>query len=166
MDVIKKNNLTAVGTANYPYLTKPDTEYNTDGVYHVKLKITKAEAQKDIKIVNDIISSEVAKEHKAKPGNTGLIKRASLPYVIEGDDVTFKFKTKYKPRLYEKSGGPFPEDKSIWNGTTMRVSYQPSGYNQAIGVGCTLRLVYCQIDNLVEGTTNDRVEPIGEVKNA
>ena len=43
---------TAFGEAIYPYLTSPDTQYNTNGVYQVKLKVTKEEAQTDISIIN------------------------------------------------------------------------------------------------------------------
>ena len=44
----------------------------------------------------------------------------------------------------------------------MAVSYQTAGYRQSIGVGCTLRLVDCQIDNLVEGTSNNKKQPLTE----
>jgi hypothetical protein len=44
----------------------------------------------------------------------------------------------------------------------MAIAYQTSGYNQSIGIGCTLRLVYCQIDELVEGKENNKVPPLNE----
>jgi hypothetical protein len=145
---------TPFGEGLYPFLSKPDMQFNSEGIYQVKLKVKKAEAQKDIKIINDVIASEIAKEHKAKPGNTGLLKRASLPYVIEGDDVTFKFKTKFKPVLVDANTKPIPEDKNIWGGSIMRVNYKPVGYNVAsTGIGCTLRLISCQITKLVEGSS-------------
>jgi len=145
---------TPFGEAVYPHLNIPDTQFNAEGIYQVKLKVKKADAEKDIKIINDIIASEKAKEHKAKPGNTGLLKRAPLPYTIEGEEVTFKFKTKYKPVLVDAKTNPIPKDKNVWGGSIMRVNYKPSGYNVAsTGIGCTLRLISCQITKLVEGSS-------------
>lgn len=44
----EQKNITRVGEAVFPYLTKPDTEYNSEGVYHVKLKLKK------IRLVNSL----------------------------------------------------------------------------------------------------------------
>ena len=106
-----------------------------------------------------------SKEHKAKPGNTGLLKRAPLPYVIEGDVVTFKFKTKFKPTLIDHNAKALPEDVTVWGGSIMRINYTPSGYNVAsTGIGCSLRLVCCQISKLVEGSNATQgMEPVAPV---
>jgi len=165
MNTKQKMELTSFGEALYPYLNKPDTEYSAEGIYQVKLKLSRADAEKDIKVINDIISQEVAKEHKAKPGNTGLLKRAPLPYVIEGDVVTFKFKTKFKPTLIDHNAKALPEDVTVWGGSIMRINYTPSGYNvSSTGIGCSLRLVSCQIKQLVEGSNAtqgmEAVEPV------
>ena len=158
--------MTPIGEALYPYLTKPDTEYNSEGVYHVKLKVKKEEALKDIKIINDEIAKQVAEQHKKVPGIKEL-KRAPTPYELSEDgSYVFKFKSKFPPKLYDDTGGALPNDKTIWSKTTMRVKYTPSGYNQSIGIGCTLRLVSCQIDNLVEGNENTTAfEPIKRTAN-
>ena len=165
MNTKQKMELTLFGEALYPYLDKPDTEYSAEGIFQVKLKLSRADAEKDIKVVNDIISQEVAKAHKEKPDKTGLLKRAPVPYVIEGDYVTFKFKTKFQPKLIDHNSMPIPKAKSIWSGSIMRVNYTPSGYNVAsTGVGCSLRLVGCQISKLVEGSNATQgMEPVAPV---
>jgi len=160
----EQKNITRVGEALFPYLTKADTEYNSEGVYHVKLKLKKDKATELVKRINDVIAKEVAEEHKKRPG-TKQLKRSPLPYQEDDTDkdyLVFKFKSKFKPKLYDKLGKPLDESKSVWGGTTMAVGYHPSGYNQSIGIGCTLRLVYCQIDELVEGNENKTLPPLNE----
>jgi len=155
---------TPFGEAKYPFLTSPDTQFNSEGIYQVKLEMSKKDAEKEIKIINDVISKEIVSEHKARPGNTKELKRSPLPYVIDGDKVTFKFKTKYKPFLVDHSNKSLPEDKNVWSGSIMRIKYSPYGYNVAsTGIGCTLRLISCQIKLLIEGSNTtkgfDVVEP-------
>jgi hypothetical protein len=163
-----KVRLTSFGEAQYPYLTSPDTAFNSDGIYQTKLKVNKNEAQEDIKIINDIISKEIAEEHKRKPGDTSLMKRAPLPYETDGEYIIFKFKTKFKPLLVDHNNQKIPEDKTVWGGSILRVKYKPNGYNVAsTGVGCNLRLISCQITKLVEGSSMakgfDVVPPLAEV---
>ena len=50
----EQKNITRVGEAVFPYLTKPDTEYNSEGVYHVKLKLKKDKASELVKRINDV----------------------------------------------------------------------------------------------------------------
>ena len=160
----EQKNITRVGEAVFPYLTKPDTEYNSEGVYHVKLKLKKDKASELVKRINDVIAKEVAQEHQKRPG-TKQLKRSPLPYQEDDTDkdyLVFKFKSKFKPKLYQKDGELLEEGKNVWGGTTMAIAYQTSGYNQSIGIGCTLRLVYCQIDELVEGKENNKVPPLNE----
>jgi|TARA_E500000178_G_C16922921_1_gene708092 hypothetical protein len=171
------------GEAVYPFLSSPDTHFKTEGEYHVKLKVKKADAQEDIKKIQEVISKEVAEEHKKKPGNTQPLKRAPLPYKEEGDFVIFHFKMKasgingktkepftQKPKLVDHALNPIGDDKFIYGGSIMRVNYEPVGYNVAsVGLGCTLRLKGAQITKLVEGTNAtsgfDKVEPVVEHNN-
>ena len=169
---------TQFGESLYPHLTKPDYAFNQEGLYQVKLKVKKEEAQEDIKAINEVISFEVAEHHKKHPGDTKLLKRAPLPYETEGDFIIFKFKLKasgingktrepftQKPTLVDHNVEPIPSDKTIWGGSIMRITYEPIGYNVATtGIGCTLRLKGAQIKKLVEGQSNtggfDKVDPV------
>ena len=169
---------TAFGEAIYPYLTSPDTQYNTNGVYQVKLKVTKEEAQTDISIINKLISELVAEQHKKTPGVTALIRRAPVPYTNNEDGtVTFKFKlnatgvnktTKQpftqKPNLVDHELNAIPDDKNIYGGSIIRVNYEPIPFNVATtGLGVTLRLKGVQVKQLVQGQSNlggfEKVEP-------
>ena len=172
----------ACGEAKFPHLSNADYAFNSNGVYHTKLTVKKSDAQEDIKSIDAEISKLVAEEHKKKPGQTGLIKRAPLPYTIEGDEVTFKFKcnasgvnskTKepftQRPTLVDHNLEQIPSDKNIWGGSIMRINYEIISYsNASIGIGASLRLKGAQIKKLVEGSNInisgfEPVEPITEV---
>jgi hypothetical protein len=166
---------TKFGEAQYPYLTQPDYMFSPDGKYHVKLKLTKEDAKEDIQIVNEIIAKQIA--DNSKQNSSKEIKRAPLPYEMTDDGfVIFNFKMKasginsktkapftQKPKIVDHETNPLPEDKNIWGGSIIRVSYEPIGYNIAsTGVGCSLRLKAVQVKKLVEGSLNhgfSKVEP-------
>ncbi|WP_440691206.1 ssDNA-binding protein [Candidatus Pelagibacter sp. HIMB1782] len=150
-----KDLITPVGIANYPYVTgQGDTAFSSEGQYHVKVTITKDAAEPLVKKIKSCIAAEVADEHKRKPG-IEKIKRAPLPFREIGDDqIEFKFKSKFKPKIIDKKKLPLGEDKTVWSGTTMAVKFDASSYNSAsLGVGCTLRLKGIQVVDLVEGST-------------
>lgn len=168
------------GEAEYPHLSTPDTYFKPEGEYHVKLKVKKEDAQEDIKAIREVISKEIAEEHKRRPNNTSEIKRAPLPYKEEGDNVVFHFKMKasgingktkepftQSPKLVDHNAEPIAKDKVIYGGSIMRIKYEPVGYSVAsVGVGCTLRLKSAQISKLVEGNSGptgfDKVNPVVE----
>jgi hypothetical protein len=55
------------GETVYPWLSQPDTQFNTDGVYKTKLLVDGEEAKATIKIINDVIAKEIAKQHQKTP---------------------------------------------------------------------------------------------------
>ena len=141
------------GKAKFCYLTTPDEAFGT-GVYKVTLEVTKADALEHIKALQEIISKEVAEQHKLTPNQTTPLKRANLPYSEEGEDVIFKFHSKYKPKIWTKDQKELDPDIAVWKGSSLWVNYKASGYNKSVGLGVTLYLQSVQIDNLVEGSPN------------
>ena len=156
----------AWGEANFPHLNTPDTEFNSEGVYQVKLVMDKETAQDDIKIINNVIAEELKKQNQLHPNKTDKFIKAPLPYkILEDGRIQFHFKTKFKPKLVDHNLDDL--DKNIWGGSIIRVNYKPVGYYVAgTGLGCTLRLVAVQVKKLVEGNTAvqgfDKVEPIAD----
>jgi hypothetical protein len=166
---------TNFGEALYPYLTIPDMKFDPQGKYHVKLKLKSDEAQTDISIINEVIAKKIAEFTKENPNKE--IKRSELPYQSTDDGyVIFNFKMKasginsktkqpfeQKPKIFDHNLDLLPEDKSIWGGSIIRVTYEPFGYSgPATGIGCTLRLKSVQVKKLVEGSLNhgfSKVEP-------
>jgi len=142
----------AFGEAKYPHLNKPDTEFNAEGIYQVKLIVNIEEAQEDIKIIEDVIKEQIVLEGKKQPNKTDQFQRAPLPYQNLGDGtVQFHFKTKFKPALVDHALTPI--NKNVWGGSIIRCNYKPTGYYVAgTGLGCTLRLVGVQVKKLVEGS--------------
>lgn len=156
----------AWGEANFPHLNTPDTQFNSEGIYQVKLLVDKEKAQEDIKIIDKVISNELLKQNQLHPNKTDKFIKAPLPYkTLEDGRIQFHFKTKYKPKIVDHNLDDL--DKNIWGGSIIRVNYKPVGYYVAsTGLGCTLRLVAVQVKKLVEGNTSlqgfEKVEPIAD----
>jgi len=156
----------AWGEANFPHLNTPDTEFNSEGIYQVKLVMDKETAQDDIKIINNVIAEELKKQNQLHSNKTDKFIRAPLPFKeLEDGRIQFHFKTKFKPKIVDHNLDNL--DKNIWGGSIIRVNYKPVGYYVAsTGLGCTLRLVAVQVKKLVEGNTAiqgfEKVEPIAE----
>ena len=145
------NNLnTLYGKAKFSYLSEPDTEFGV-AKYHVTLEVPKDKSQEHIKAIEGIISKEIAEEHKVRPG-TQPLKRAPLPYKLNGDMATFKIHSKFKPKLWDKNQKELGPDVYVWKDSTMWINYDARGYNKSIGIGCTLYMSGVQIDTLVQGS--------------
>ena len=144
--------MTPIGVAKFCYVSEKDTQFDTNGIYHVSLELTKEEAQPEINAIKEVISKKVAEIYKAKPG-TKEIKRASLPYKEEAGKIVIKFKSKFKPKAWDKEGKELPSSTLVYKGSTMRVKYKLNAYDQSIGVGCSLYLLSFQVVNLVEGVS-------------
>ena len=169
---------TAFGEAQYPYLMEADYAFKSEGLYHLKLILTKEEAQPEIDLINEMINKEVAEHHKRNPGKED--KRAPLPYeIMEDGNIKFNFKLRasgvnkttgktftQSPRVVDHNLDDLPEGTNVWSGSILRVNYEPIGYNVAsTGIGATLRLKGVQIKKLVQGSLGgatgfDKVEPI------
>ena len=158
----------AFGVAKYPHHNTPDTQFNSEGIYQVKLIVPAAEAQEDIKIIENIITEQLMLEGKKQPNKTDQFKRAPKPYqILDDGNVQFHFKTKFKPTIVDHKKNPLPADKTIWSESILRVNYKPVGYYVAgTGLGCTLRMMGVQVKKLVEGSMGTQgfteVEPVVE----
>jgi len=145
---------TIKGVADFCYVTTPDVGFGSNQ-YKVTLRVTKADASEHIKALQDIIKKEVAEEHTARPGQTALLKRANLPYVEDGEVVAFKFHSKFKPKLWDKNQKEIGPEVAVWKDSTMWIDYKASGYNKSVGLGVTLYIQGVQIDELVQGSSNN-----------
>ena len=139
------------GKAKFCYLTSPDEAFGS-GEYKVTLEVSLADASEHIKTLQEIIKKEVAEEHKIRPNQTAPLKRANLPYVNTGDAVTFKFHSKFKPKLWGRDQKEIGPEVAVWKDSTMWIDYKASGYNKSVGLGVTLYIQSVQIDELVQGT--------------
>jgi PKD repeat protein len=60
----------AWGEASFPHLNNPDKEFNSEGIYQVKLLVDFKEAQKDIEIINNIIVEQLKIQNLKHPNKT------------------------------------------------------------------------------------------------
>jgi len=166
---------TPKGTAQWPYLTEPDIEFNPDGLFHTKLSCKKSESVNIKKAIDDMIAQEIKKQHDKDPNKA--ITKAPLPYVIEDDKVIFNFKMRasgrrkddgktftQKPILLQADlKTPLEEGTQIWGDSILRIVAEPNPYNMPIGIGCTLRLKTVQVIELVTGKSKNT---LGELEAA
>ena len=80
----KQTITTPTGVALYPWLNKPDTEYNKDGEYKVNLVLSKEDAQPLIDTINEVFKENLNDEMK-KQGKKDL-KTANPPYSEQLDN--------------------------------------------------------------------------------
>lgn len=151
--------LTPKGIALYPWLTTPDKQFNPEGDYKVELKLdpNDPEVEKFIDGLADDVKAyftEAAKKDKAK---AGLAKTARVPVHadVERDTgqetglVVVKFKSGFKPGLFDSMGSPIVDDIRIGSGSIIRVAFSKNFYD-AFGGGMNLYLQQVQIIKFVE----------------
>ena len=159
---------TPIGTSEFCWLTEPDMAFNKNdgkGEYQCSVVFTKAEGQEDKKAINGAIAKLVADVLKQTPVVKNL-KRAPLPYREEGDKITFKFRSKFKPKLWDREAKELGADISVWKGSTMKVRYKLKPYNLSIGVGCALYLQDVQIVSLIKGSPQNGASPFKKIESA
>lgn len=160
---------TPAGIAIYPHLNKPDTRFNPEGQYQVKLRIPSEEAKDLIAQIDAVIADEVAKAKKENPKKA--VKMATKPYAValddegnETDEITFSFKAKAvltlkdgtklptSIKLFDSKGNAFPQEDIIWGGSKIKVAFNAAPFNTAMaGIGASLRIKAVQVIDLVTG---------------
>jgi|TARA_R110002020_G_scaffold197481_7_gene398571 hypothetical protein len=154
---------TDVGTAQWPHLNTPDTQFNKDGVFHVSLRLTKEQAEPLTNKMSEVLE-EFSKTDRAKSKKT-----APFPVKdVEDDDgnptgeVQIKFKLnavgingadrwEQRPVLFDAGGKPMSEN--IGGGSRIKVGAEIVPYSTAMaGTGVTLRLKAVQVIELIEYT--------------
>jgi hypothetical protein len=150
---------TPVGVANYPYISKPDTQFDAEGVYKVTLAVPEDEAKPVIDLINAELLAGVKALKESKPKTK--FKSAPLPYAKELDDdgnetgnvlIKFKSKAAYKPSVFDAKNNPMI-NHNIWGGSEIKVNGAIAFYSSpSIGQGVTLRLRAVQVIQYVEGS--------------
>ena len=150
---------TPTGVANYPYISKPDTQFDAEGVYKVTLAVPEEEAKPIIDLINKELIAGIKALKEAKPKTK--FKNAPLPYSKEEDDdgnetgnilIKFKSKAAYKPSVFDAKNNPMV-NHNIWGGSEIKVNGAIAFYSSpSIGQGVTLRLRAVQVIQYVEGS--------------
>lgn len=153
--------ITPIGTAQWPWLSNPDTKWHDLGEYKVSLILDEADAEKLMAQIDSAIGTKVATEQKGKKNP----KLAPAPYQMEEDDegnetgrVIFKCKNKNrmnkngelwdrKPIIVDSKGQPC--NAEIGGGSKLRLKLELyAWHNAALGTGCSLQIKAVQVVEL------------------
>lgn len=167
----KKIRLTSPkGIAKYPWLTKPSTKFNSDGVYQVKLVVDPEEAKDFIAEIDKYVDESyklACEEHKK---DAKKIKK-SYPYEMETDDegeetgkteIKFKRNATFKDKdtgeivrvvlsFFDAKGKAIESMKPLYGGSTIRVNCNVSPYYMKGEAGITLYINAVQVIKAVLG---------------
>ena len=160
------------GLLKYPWIVKPNTKFNPDGVFQCKLVLPQDKAKGLIELINgatDTYFNEVYNSTKKKDQGK-LFKK--YPYNAEYDseevetgNIEFKFKCAkrvtttdgkeytFKVNVFDKYNAPIPEDTFIATGSKGIINFSMRNYFVvATGmVGVTLQLNAVQVRELITG---------------
>lgn len=162
------------GIAIFPWITRPDTRFNADGIYKTGLKVSGADGEKLKELLQGKFDEAVAaarKEFTANPKNKGKkMKEADPPFKDEYDEdgnetgaiiVSFKLNAQFtdtdgtvittSPQLFDAKGKKI-ELQSLYGGSTIRVAFSVHPfYTATVGAGISLRMRAVKVINLVAG---------------
>lgn len=165
---------TPKGVARYPWLSNPDVQFNTDGVYKVNLLIPVEECA-DLCAKLDELAEESYKDAVSKAKTPAIAKqiKKAAPYSLfcdpqtgeETDKVEFKFKMNakiktatgeyktMKPFAFDAKGNQVVVIPNVYGGSVLKVNFSPSPYYAANNksAGISLRMNAFQIIDLVTG---------------
>ena len=143
-----KTTVSPKGVLSWPYIGKPDTRYNPEGVYKTSLIVAAEAAEPLMNMCKESFLSEYGQAKLAK---------ANMPFAPELDDqgqetgnVIFKFKSKRSPKLYDAKGKAINKVLQVSSGTVAKVATAINPYATGINVGVSLYLNDVQIIDLVE----------------
>lgn len=168
---------TPVGVFVYPKLNKPDTKFNADGVYSVKVRYTAGEAAPLLAQLQSL--ADAAYVESCKSEKKAKLKRADLPIAVEVDKDgnetgNYLLNAKLKAKFTARDGSviemrPIVYDahrnictKEVWGGSTGKLSLEVVPYFTAtVGAGISLRLKAVQVISLVAAGQGGSAESFG-----
>jgi len=169
---------TPKGFADWVKVFTPDTKYNAEGVYSMKLRIGEAEAEGLCEQLDALTDAIYAKSLKDNPKlKTKLTKRTPYEQVLDDDGsetgvIEFTLKTKAvitakdgstytnKVAVFDAKAKPITQEFKIGNGSTMKASFEPIPYmmQSTKEASVSLRLKSVQLIDLVEFGANNTFE--------
>ena len=143
-----KNFVTPAGTLSWPWIGKPDTRYNPEGVYKSDFIINEEQAKPLMALCEEVFVAEFG---------AAKLKKARMPFEEEVDEagnptgnIKFKFKSSRQPKLYDAKGKQIARTIQVASGTLAKVATALKPYATGINTGVTMYLNDVQILELVE----------------
>jgi hypothetical protein len=149
--------VTPAGTAQYPRINKPDAKY---GNYEVNLVLPIEQAKPLVAQLNGLLHDSYV------PGKLKDKSKVKLPYKIDREEgtVTFLFKSKKQPAVYDLKGHKVDSEVSLGGGSIIKVSALVRPYAQDYkDVGLKAYLNGVQVLKLVEYKKSDFGDASGEL---
>ena len=171
--------VTAAGEAVFPRIVVPDTKFDADGTYSLKLRLPDGPDADALIAKIDAVrekAHELAVEEAPNAAAAKKIKMADPSYGRELDRETgedtgnwlFNFKMKAsgvskktgkswsrKPALFDAKGQPITtltKNEDVWTGSIVKVAFELRPfYSTSFGAGCSQNLQAVQIIELVSG---------------
>ena len=135
---------TPKGIAAYPYITRADFEYNPEGIFKTKIKMSAEDAAPLMKAIEQAAADEFGSKAKS----------ARMPFkkLDDTNEVEFATKSKFKPKVVDSTGKTIPETAvpNIYGGSVIKVAGTIFPYNQNGNVGISLQMGGVQIVELAE----------------
>lgn len=134
------------GRARYPWLNKPDTQFNPDGVYTCMLILDESAAL--VKQIKDIAKEEFGAKDKPR-----------MPFETDDEtgEIVIKSKSKYQPKFYDATGQVLTGSQvpNIWGGSILKIGGFITPYQVSGSKGISLQLSKVQIIEPVSGSGDD-----------
>tara|TARA_B100001057_G_scaffold35947_1_gene32525 strand:+ start:7054 stop:7593 length:540 start_codon:yes stop_codon:yes gene_type:complete len=141
------------GVAAYPYITRADFEYNAEGIFKTKIKMSEADAAPLMTLIKETADQEFGAKAK----------QARMPFAKSDDtgQIEFTTKSKFKPLIVDSTGKTIPEGSAptIYGGSIIKCQGTLYCYNAGGNLGVSLQLAGVQIVELAEGNNSVSFEP-------
>ena len=171
---------TPAGEAIFPRLTEPDTKFNPDGEYSVKIRLSETDGEAIYNQMKRLIDGEVKKAQekcktKLELSKIKVLGDESLPCKKELDENAeetgfYIFSAKMRasgisqktgkswnrePAIFDQRGKIITDKEglAIWSGSIIRIAYSLIPFNTALGIGVSSKLEAVQIIELVSGSS-------------
>lgn len=152
----KQKFVTTKGTAQWPWLNKPDTRFDAEGKYKADLLVKADDAKEIMSAAKALFVEEFGEK---------MLPKAKWPF--EKDDETgsvrIRAKSSNKPGLFDAKGNAITADLNVGNGSTIKIAGLLATYDAGGNKGVTAYLNSVQIIDLVEFGGNDFEEEDGYV---
>jgi len=150
--------LTPLGKCEWAHILNPQTKFDSDGVYSIKLDLGEIDAKPIVNLIRQ--ATQDRKEAEIQLGRN-VVGWANPPWKVEEETGVYKFTFKQKALGKPKNKDPFPisidvldaktnvwpKDILIGNGSLVIVAFTVYTWNSAAqgGIGTTLQLKAVQI---------------------
>lgn len=136
---------TPKGVAMYPWLNKPDCQFDSNGQFKVNLRMAKADAKPLMDTIKQV----------AKDAFGDKAAKARMPYKTDEEtgDIIFVTKSKFAPKFADTTGAMISANNvpQIYGGSVLKASGNLYPYTAGGSTGVSLQLAGVQIVELSEG---------------